>query len=119
MAAIVSTKKTVIIEDNTGNRWKLAMDGDFDAHVSTSATFEDNMIKDICSIRVTNGEVTVARFLVYEDASRKWGYYVSGIPGVQADGSHRKILLAPAEANEDISVKEIDYHDKVHRIEVR
>lgn len=119
MAAILSTAKTLVIEDNTGNRWNLKMNGDFDAHVSTTAIFEDNEIKDLCSIRVTNGESTVARFLVYENASRKWGYCISGIPGIQGDGSHRKIVLTPAEAKEDAPMKEIFYRSGLERIEVR
>ena len=119
MAAILSTAKTLVIEDNAGNRWKLTMNGDFDVRVSTSATFEDGEIKDLCSIRVTNGESTVARFLVYENAYRKMGYFISGIPRIQADGSRRKIVLAPAEASEDISMEEIYYRSGLESIKVR
>lgn len=119
MAAILSITKTIVIEDNTGNRWNLTINGDFDAHVSTSATFEDNEIKDLCSIRITDGEFTVARFLIYENADTNRGYSISGIPGVQIDGSHRVIVLTPADANLSTPMTEISYHRGLERIEVR
>lgn len=118
MAAILAIKKTIVIEDNTSNRWNLTMNGDFDAHVSTSATFEDNEIKDFCSIRVTNGESTVARFLVYENADTDRGYLLN-IPGFELDGNARMIVLMPANANLATPVTEIDYHSGAHRIEIR
>ncbi len=118
MAAILAIKKTVVVEDNTGNRWNLVMNGDFDAQVSTTATFEDNEIKDLCSIRVTNGESTVARFLVYENANTEHGYLLN-IPGFELDGNARMIALMPANANSATPVTEIDYHSGAHRIEVR
>lgn len=118
MAAILAIKKTIVIEDNTGNRWNLAMNGDFDAHVSTAATIEDNEIKDLCSIRVTNGEFTVARFLVYENANTERGYLLN-IPGFDLDGNARTIGLMPANANPATPVTEIDYHSGAHRIEIR
>ena len=118
MAAILAIKKTITIEDNTGNRWNLTMNGDFDAHVSTAATFEDNEIKDLCSIRVTNGESTVARFLVYENANTEHGYLLN-VPGFELDGNARMIVLMPDKANLATAVTEIDYHSGAHRIEIR
>lgn len=118
MAAILAIKKTIVIEDNTGNRWNLTMNGDFDAHVSTAATYEDNEIKDLCSIRVTNGELTVARFLIYENADTKRGYLLN-VPGFELNGDARMIVLMPAKADDDTPVTGIDYHSGAHRIEIR
>lgn len=94
------------------------MNGDFDVQLSTTATFEDNEIKDLCSIRVMNGESTVARFLVYENADTERGYLLN-IPGFELDGNARMIVLMPANANIATPVTEIDYHSGAHRIEVR
>ena len=118
MAAILAIKKTIVIEDNTGNHWNLTMNGDFDAHVSTAATYEDHEIKDLCSIRVTNGELTVARFLIYENADTKHGYLLN-VPGFELNGDARMIVLMPAKSNDDTPVTEIDYHSGAHRIEIR
>lgn len=118
MAAILAIKKTVVIEDNTGNRWNLTMNGDFRAIVDTAATFEDNEIKDLCSIRVMNGEFTVARFLIYENANTERGYLLN-IPGFELDGNASTIVLMPAKADKDTPITEIDYHSGAHRIEIR
>lgn len=118
MGAILAIKKTIVIEDNTSNRWNLTMNDDFDANVSTSATFEDGEIKDLCSIRVTNGELTVARFLIYENANTEHGYLLN-VPGFELNGDARMIVLMPAKADNNTPVTEIDYHSGAHRIEVR
>lgn len=118
MAAILAIKKTIVIEDNTGNRWNLILSGDFRAIVDTAATFEDNEIKDLCSIRVMKGELTVARFLVYENANTKRGYLLN-VPGYELNGDARMIVLMPAKADYDTPVTEIDYHSGAHRIEIR
>ena len=120
MAAILAIKKTIVIEDNTGNRWNLTMNGDFRAIVDTAATFEDNEIKDLCSIRIVNAnsELTVARFLVYENANTKRGYLLN-VPGFELNGDARMIVLMPAKADDDTPVTEIDYHSGAHRIEIR
>jgi hypothetical protein len=118
MAAILAIKKTIVIEDNTGNRWNLILNGDFRVIVDTAATFEDNEIKDLCSIRVMKGELTVARFLVYENADTKRGYLLN-VPGFELDGNAHMIVLMPANANLATPVTEIDYHSGAHRIEIR
>lgn len=121
MAAILATKKTIVIEDNTGVWWNLTLNGNFRAIVDTAATFEDNEIKDLCSIRVVkeNGGCTEARFLIYENADRNRGYYIAGIPGIQDDDSPHEIILTPAGANLSTQMTEIAYHNGSDRIEVR